>query len=192
MARSLTRESIVNAAREILVTEGLGAVSLRRVAGALGVTAPALYAHVADKRDLLQTIADGEFERLIASFVAVQSEDPIECIRSLSLAYIAYAKDNPSLFKALFLFRPELMNDPRDGGASLAAKAFNSGATPVYAAIDAGMFRQIDPWLAVMTVWAAVHGVATMILAGPASLDPSEAEALAASVIDTVIRGLLA
>lgn len=192
MARTLTRESVVAAAREILIAEGLSAVSLRRVAASLGVTAPALYAHVADKRDLLQTIADSEFERLIDMFEAVHSDDPVECVRALSHAYIDYAKQNPALFQALFLLRPELMNDPREGGASLAAKAFQSGAAPVYEAIDSGQFRTADPMLAVMTMWAAVHGVATIILTGPTALDEAEEEALAESVIETMIRGFTA
>lgn len=189
MARTLSRAAVVAAARDILVAEGLGAVSLRRVAAALGVTAPALYAHVADKRDLLQTIADAEYERLIDAFAAVRSDDPVECVRALSHAYITYAKENPALFKALFLSQPELMNDPRDGGASLAAKAFESGAAAVYEAIDSGQFRAADPMLAVMTMWAAVHGVATIILTGPTALDAAEEEALAESVIETMIRG---
>ena len=180
---------MVAAAREILVEEGLAGVSLRRVAAALGVTAPALYAHVADKRDLLQTIADAEYERLIDMFAAVHSDDPVECVRALSHAYISYAKQNPALFKALFLFQPELMNDPREGGASLAAKAFDSGAAPVYEAIDTGRFRAVEPMLGVMTMWAAVHGVATIILTGPTALDAAEEEALEESVIETMIRG---
>ena len=189
VARSLSREAVVAAARDILVAEGLGGVSLRRVAAALGVTAPALYAHVTDKRDLLQSIADGEYERMIAAFEAVRDDDPIQAVRGRSMAYIAYAKENPALFTALFLSRPELMNDPREGGASLAAKAFETGAAPVFAAIESGMFRAGDPSLAAMTMWAAVHGVTTIILTGPAVLDPHDEERLAESVIDTMIRG---
>lgn len=190
MAQALTRQAIVDAARDLLIAEGLAAVSLRRVAAALGVTAPALYAHVADKRDLLQTIADHEYERLIAGFDAVEADDPVERVRGVSRAYIAYGKENPALFKAMFLSRPELMNDPRDGDTSLGAKAFESGAAPVFEAIGNGRFRSIDPTLAARSLWAAVHGVTTIILAGPIPLEPADEEELAESVIDTMIRGL--
>ena len=54
----LQRETIVEAARDLIITDGLEALSLRRLAGQLGVTAPALYAHVRDKQDLLRALAE--------------------------------------------------------------------------------------------------------------------------------------
>lgn len=50
--RGLTRDAIVQRALEIGDEEGLEAVSIRRVAADLGVTAMALYRHVRDKNDL--------------------------------------------------------------------------------------------------------------------------------------------
>src|SRR5437764_8653718 len=47
--RSLTSERIVAAGIEIADTEGLAAVSMRRVAGELGVATMSLYRHVEDK-----------------------------------------------------------------------------------------------------------------------------------------------
>ena len=64
MAPPLTRESVIEAARRSIVADGLEAVSLRKLAASLGVTAPALYAYVDDKRDLLRAVAEREFQRL--------------------------------------------------------------------------------------------------------------------------------
>ncbi len=54
----LTRERIVDAALRVMDTEGLDAVSMRRVAREVGVEAMSLYNHVEDKDDLLQGICD--------------------------------------------------------------------------------------------------------------------------------------
>jgi AcrR family transcriptional regulator len=54
----LTRERIVDAALQVMDTEGLDAVSMRRVAREVGVEAMSLYHHVRDKEDLLQAICD--------------------------------------------------------------------------------------------------------------------------------------
>ena len=59
----LHREAIIAAARELIVADGLEALSLRRLAARLGVTAPALYAHVRDKQDLLRAVAQGNRHR---------------------------------------------------------------------------------------------------------------------------------
>lgn len=191
MRRPLSRQAITEAARTILVEEGLHAVSLRRVAGALGVTAPALYAHVDDKRDLLQGIAEQEFERMIERFHGIQSRDPVDRIREQCREYVDYACENPALFKAMFLFRPELTAEPRGSDMPLATKAFQVAAEPVHDAVREGKFKQADPHMAALTVWTAIHGVATMILSGPTmdGASPDERR-LADSVIDTVISGL--
>ena len=57
--RGLKRAAIVTRALKIGETEGLNAVSLRRLASEFGVTPMALYRHVRDKQDLINTM--GEF-----------------------------------------------------------------------------------------------------------------------------------
>jgi AcrR family transcriptional regulator len=54
----LTRERVIEAALKVMDTEGLEAVSMRRVAREVGVEAMSLYHHVRDKEDLLQGICD--------------------------------------------------------------------------------------------------------------------------------------
>lgn len=186
----LTRESVIAAARHLLVEGGLEAVSLRRVARALDVTAPALYAHVQGKRDLLQAIAEQEFERLLARFEADASFDPLDRIRRMSRTYVEYARDNPELFQAMFLFRPELTAEPRGDELPLATKVFEEGASAAWDAIDRGLFAPVDARLAALTVWAAVHGVATVLLSGP-DLPPAVEAALLESVVETVVSGLV-
>jgi TetR/AcrR family tetracycline transcriptional repressor len=54
---TLTRDAVVDAAVELLGEVGLEGLSLRRLARELGVSAPTLYWHVADKRTLLDHVA---------------------------------------------------------------------------------------------------------------------------------------
>jgi AcrR family transcriptional regulator len=56
--RSLSREAIVTAALEVLDAEGLDALTMRRVADALDTGPASLYAHVADKEELLDAVMD--------------------------------------------------------------------------------------------------------------------------------------
>lgn len=55
---ALTRQAIVDSAMRIIDTEGLDAVSMRRIAQDLGTGAASLYAHVADKEELLDLVVD--------------------------------------------------------------------------------------------------------------------------------------
>ncbi|WP_222194664.1 TetR/AcrR family transcriptional regulator C-terminal domain-containing protein [Modestobacter italicus] len=54
----VTRAAVVTAALELLAEGGLEAVSFRRIAGRLGVSAPTLYWHVESKRQLMDLMAD--------------------------------------------------------------------------------------------------------------------------------------
>jgi TetR/AcrR family tetracycline transcriptional repressor len=110
--RGLKRAAIVRRALKIGETEGLDAVSLRRVASEFGVTPMALYRHVRDKQDLINAMAevvmDGldltvgfrasmkwtdRVRRALLNFRDQMDERPL----ALQLQ-IAYAGDNISTF----------------------------------------------------------------------------------------------
>ncbi|TNY36454.1 TetR/AcrR family transcriptional regulator [Thermomonospora catenispora] len=56
--RPLSRDLIVETAQAVVRAEGLDAVSMRRVAQELGTGPASLYAHVSDKDELLELVAD--------------------------------------------------------------------------------------------------------------------------------------
>jgi AcrR family transcriptional regulator len=63
--RPLNREAVLDAAIALADAEGIGALTMRRLAGELGVEAMTLYYHVANKDEILSGIVDrviGEFE----------------------------------------------------------------------------------------------------------------------------------
>ena len=71
MRPPLSRELLVGRARAIVERDGAEAVTLRGLARDLGVTAPALYAYVDDKHDLLAAVATEHFDRLVSRFEAI-------------------------------------------------------------------------------------------------------------------------
>jgi AcrR family transcriptional regulator len=69
--RTLSRTAIVEAALQVLDAEGLDAVTMRRVAEVLGTGPASLYAHVADKDEMVSLVMD----RVIGE---VDIPDPID------------------------------------------------------------------------------------------------------------------
>jgi AcrR family transcriptional regulator len=189
MRQPLTREAIAQAARDILVTEGLHAVSLRRVAASLGVTAPALYAHVLDKRDLLQGIVEAEIDTVLERFSATTGDGPVDRLRAMSIAYVDYGLQNPDLFRAMFLYRPELTAEPRGDQPALACKIYDAFVEVVAAAQKSGDLEAGTPELAALTVWTTAHGVATTLLSGP-PLHLDLKDRLAEAAVDASLTGL--
>jgi AcrR family transcriptional regulator len=190
MSTPLTRSAIVGAARSLIATEGLDAVSLRRLAAVLGVTAPALYAHVQDKRDLLRAVAELEFAELIADFGAIDVADHVARLRRLSRIYIERALAEPELFRTMFLFPPDIDLSAATGQElPMATASFRVALDSVTAAIDAGELRPADPLVAALTLWTATHGVADVLLLG-FPFDDATRDLVIDSVIDTVLQGL--
>ncbi len=172
---------------------GLAQLSLRPLGARLGVTAPALYAHFENKEALLAAVAETEFTRLIARFEEATRgvADPIARIKMQSHAYVQYALENPALFEILFVFRPAWSPQADATELAIASKAFEISATAVGDAIAAGHLGDAEPLMASLTIWSAVHGVATLLLARPALGAEFEA-ALVDSVIDSIVAGLAA
>lgn len=189
MRQPLTREAISQAARDLLVAEGLHAVSLRRVASSLGVTAPALYAHVVDKRDLLQGIVEREIDGLLERFSSIRTEDPVERLQQMAIAYVEYGLQNPDMFRAMFLFRPELTAEPRPDAPALATNILGAFRAAVRDAQGAGVLDDGDPELAALTIWTTAHGVITTLLSGP-PLDIDLKNKLCEAAINASLTGL--
>lgn len=187
----LQREAIIASTRTLIAEDGLDGLTLRRLASHLGVTAPALYSHVEDKEDLLRALAEDEFGHLQARFDAIDATDPLDRIRALNRAYADQARENPELFRVMFLFPPDLgvaSGLPQDIELPAATKVFGAAAETVTEAIDSGAIDATDPLLVALTLWSAVHGVATVCQLGfglPQELE----DALVDEVTDRVLRG---
>ena len=91
----LSREAILSAALALLDREGAEALTMRRVAGQLGVEAMSLYRHVADRAALLEGLAD----RLAAEIEPrEQIGDWAEALRAFAVDLRAIARRHPAAF----------------------------------------------------------------------------------------------
>lgn len=187
---ALQRSAIIDAAREMIVTGGLEALSLRRLARQLGVTAPALYGHVRSKQDLLDAIAEAEIEHLAARFTEVGDADPIDRIRAHGRAYITYARENPELFQVILLAPPALPDSglPEESVAPSTTNAFATAAGAIGDAIAAGSLTDGDPQMIALMLWSGAHGVATVLQLG-LDLPPELEDAMIAEMTDRLLAG---
>ncbi|MEV1330611.1 TetR/AcrR family transcriptional regulator [Micromonospora costi] len=69
--RQLSQQAVVDAAMAVLSREGLGGLSMRRVAQELGTGPASLYAHVSGKEELLELLLDR-----VSAAITVPEPDP--------------------------------------------------------------------------------------------------------------------
>jgi AcrR family transcriptional regulator len=99
--RGLDRERVLDAAVAIADADGLGAVTLARVAGELGVRAPSLYNHVDGRDALLRAIA----LRGVRELTAVLREAAVgragaDALSAIARAQRDYARVHPGRYAA--------------------------------------------------------------------------------------------
>lgn len=149
------RETLVTAALALLES-GETDLSLRAVARAAGVSAMAPYRHFPDKTALLSAVAERGFGVLHARLTeADDQERPQDAILEQGLAYLAFARAHPSLFRLMF--------------AGEVAHATPKPADPSAFVVLAGRVASIRPddvAAATLACWSMVHGLATLSLDG--------------------------
>src|SRR6201984_2369836 len=98
-----TRDKILDAARELVVTEGNEGVSMRRVAEKIEYSPTAIYLHFADKEELFRELCHQDFARLAEVFQgSVMSTDPIERLKQTGAIYIEFGTRYPNHYKFMF------------------------------------------------------------------------------------------
>jgi AcrR family transcriptional regulator len=155
------RVALLENAARIIATEGLGRLTLRRLAHEVGTSTMAIYTHFGGMTELRREIRREGFARLGARQAAVANTgDPVADLWSLGLAYYGNAIENPNLYQAMFMEGPV---DDDDAGAGL--ETFDQLVTAVRRCIDAGRFDPADPVGLATQLWALVHGLVTLELA---------------------------
>jgi AcrR family transcriptional regulator len=143
------RQQIVDAARRILEEHGEDALTVRRIADALGIRAPSLYKHFPDKASVEVALMQiGLQEAGAAMEPALGSPNQLA---ALVVAYRRFALEHPHLYR-LMTTRPL----PRE---RLAPGVEAGAAAPLMAAVGGDLDRA-------RAVWGMAHGLSLLELDG--------------------------
>ena len=196
--REEIRTVILNAARELFVSDGYDAVTMRRIADRIEYSPTAIYFHFRDKEALLKELCETDFLTLAQQFTKIaQVRDPVERLRRTGLAYIEFGMQNPNHYRLMFMTpHPPIEIDEdgivRKGNPEEDAYAFLR--TIISECVAAGRFRGElkDVDLLAQVVWSGVHGVISLQIAkcNDGWIDWKPLKKRAALAIDVLIDGL--
>src|SRR5580700_11419976 len=153
----LRRDQVIHAARGLAESDGWVAVTMRRLAGELGVTQPVLYSAFASRQALIDAVALAGFSDLAAALEAV---DPSPMARAR--AYLDFAAAHPRVYEAMFSL-PSGLAFGADHTPEPLQRAFR-GIRDAFPDAD-GTRAEI--------AWSTLHGLATLGASG--RLRPSAA-----------------
>lgn len=188
---SSTSQKIYQCALRILEAEGPQAVSMRRVAKDVGITAMAIYHHFPNRETMLHAVVDSEFERLVEFFNPPTGKQSFETsIVHVMDGYIDYALAHPRIFDYVFSMpRPGARRFPDDFRARR-SPTLNITADVVSSWIKAGKLKRDDKWEVAMELWAQVHGYLMLWQAGRFHLSEDEFRKLVHRSIRRLVHGL--
>jgi AcrR family transcriptional regulator len=188
--REAVRRAILDAARDLFVSEGYENVSIRKIAERIEYSPPAIYSYFPSKDDIFFALAE-ESVRLLGDCSAPppQSASAIERLRSIVLRLYRFSIEHPQYFALMFVDRtvPRICREyerfafARDMREELIAElqlAVDEGVLPTHTS-PASAFR-------ILTM--GVLGVAVMRLSG--RLTAEAADVLVNDVLSVTLAGL--
>jgi AcrR family transcriptional regulator len=146
----LRRDQILHAARGLAESDGWAAVTMRHLAGELGVTQPVIYSAFTSRQAIIDAVALDGFSDLASALQAVEAS-PIERMR----AYLDFAAGHPRVYEAMFSLPSGLAFAGEDSPEPL-QRAF-SGIWDAFPDADE---------TGAEVAWSAMHGLATLQASG--------------------------
>lgn len=187
-----TRDALLAAARAAAAEEGWHAVTVRRVAERAGCSPALVYEYFAGKDALLLELVRDGFRLLSARVEAARAgarqDDPLAtaaaAFAAMARAYWAFARDHTDLYQVMYGL----------GGTRFPATAtWTEGAAvgeafvPVVAALSGADATRPDVARRVYTLWATVHGLVALVLAGRMDGGWPSGESLLAATVDDAL-----
>ncbi|HZZ97854.1 MAG TPA: TetR/AcrR family transcriptional regulator [Jatrophihabitantaceae bacterium] len=160
------REEIIIATKKLLAESGRADdVSIRAVADAVGVTSPSIYLHFADKNDLLGAVVADVFRELDDAMLAgaAEAQTPMARLFAYGLSYVQFAVSHPEQYRIAAMDPCPTPNVEVD--EVLRSSAFEHFRATVVECIEAGIFAGGEELPITFDLWAAAHGVASLVIA---------------------------
>lgn len=190
------RNALARAAAELATTGGPDAVTIRGAAREVGVTPTAAYRHFANQSDLLEAaraLAMDGMAAAMADFLQRVPEDAdpvaraIDRLESTGRGYIRFALDEPGIFSTCFTGQLRAPSEP----VPTDPDPYVLLGTMLDELVAVGYLAPEDRPGAEAGPWAAVHGLAMLLIDGPLKDMPdAEREAAIDRTLEMTTRGL--
>jgi AcrR family transcriptional regulator len=157
------RERLIERAAALVFDGGVDALSLRQLAAGAGTSTRAVYSLFGNKDGLLESLYREAARRFGARLALVGvTDDPLQDIVRLGLAYRDYARHEPHLYRVLFA----TFDEPGEAAGDEAARTIEPLLDAVRRGQQAGRLQAVAPERIALACWGIAHGLVSLELAG--------------------------
>ncbi|MDI6796633.1 MAG: TetR/AcrR family transcriptional regulator [Desulfatibacillaceae bacterium] len=169
------REKILDAAQDILNKQGFEALSMRRIAGRLNMTATNIYNYFVNKDEIYLALQTRGFIVLVKHFelVDAQYKSPEDRLKGYMRAYIAFGLEQPDQYAVMFTYNTPKFADyvgtPQEPAATeekLAAMVLADMAAKTagdYLKERPDLAGITDPYYRMVHAWVTLHGIVSIM-----------------------------
>ena len=171
MKKEQTRKILINAAREIVLSEGYESVTVRRIAEVAGCTYPLLYHYFNDMNALFWQLRLDMIEEVIVELTpsSEQSDEPIMELKQIFASYAMYYFRHPNIFR-FFYFYP--FKRPENGNEFIILEQRFQGMwrNSFKKLVQTGYIKENDVEVAAKAIIYSIHGMILLSLSANGSL----------------------
>jgi len=167
------REHILACACDLYVNAGLEGFSMRKLAKAVGVTAPALYRHYENREHVIADVVREAYREFSAYlYRALEGRTPLERIVKAGEGYLDFALEHPRWYQILFISPAQLGMDRLPDDIEAHGCAIHQfWVDRVREVQDEGLMKAGDPMEVSLTMWAHAHGLLALYRHGNLQTD---------------------
>lgn len=160
------KHQIIEAAREVLLSEGYRNLSLRKIARKIDVSATSIYLHFESKDDLVHCLIEQAIKRLNNHLQAALPDkgNPIKKLEKLAWAYVDFALNRPREYQVIYLVSSDEMTRYPKEKFRKARKGYELVLEVLEEGIKQEIVQEDKPRIASYTFWAQLHGVLSVVL----------------------------
>ena len=189
------KEALLQAALGLIAEKGPAGFTFADAARSAGVSPAAPYRHFRDRDELLSSIAQRGFEQFEAVLTKAWDDgrpDTVTAFERVGRAYLAFARNEPAYYSAMFESGVPIDINPMLSAASERAFAIIRAAAERLAALTPPGVARPPALMMALHIWSMSHGIASLFGRGDAARRklPMSAEDLLEAGVLIYLRGL--
>src|ERR1051325_2255291 len=166
------KEALLQAALDLIAKKGPAGFTFADAARLAGVSPAAPYRHFRDRDELLSSIAQRGFEQFERGRPAAWDDgrpDTVSAFERVGKAYLAFAREEPAFYSAMFESGIPVDSNPTLMAASERAFAIIRAAAERLAAMAPPGMPRPPAMMMALHIWSMAHGVASLFGRGDAA-----------------------
>jgi AcrR family transcriptional regulator len=189
------KEALIQAALDLIAQKGPAGFTFAEAARSAGVSPAAPYRHFRDRDELLASIAQQGFELFEKQLSAAWDDgrpDTFAAFSRVGKAYLAFAREHPAYYSAMFESGVPVQDNPALLMASERAFAIIRAASERLVALAPPNVPRPPAMMMALHIWSLSHGIASLFGRGDATSRklPMSAEDLLEAGVLVYLKGL--